>query len=439
MAARLPPGQCRLILTAPPRPNQAFWALSATWAAWLWGLDAAEAFRGSLQRRRYDWTWHARALHQSLAAAQPLLAASGRLICLLAEAEPGFNASLIAAASGAGFHLRDGALRADTAEAQLEFEVGQPTAQSARESSQFRAAREAAGVLLRARGEPSPWGSLHFAVWCSLAANRLAAWDADDPLSAANRALDQVMADTSTFQHLGSDGATDPGVGVWYLTDQGLRSGPAPDLPLADRVEAEVLECLAAAEAVDEQDLAAQVCLALPGALTPGRGLVMACLASYALKNEAGLWQLRPEDNLAARSGEVQSIQAELRALASRNGFEVAGAKPQEWREEGRTVYLFSVLTSAIISPELLAPARPARRRFLVLPGGRAGLVEFKLRRDPRLRPALAAGNWTLVKFRQVRQMLADQSVTRATLEPALAGDPLDALQQLTLPERGDT
>ena len=31
--------------------------------------------------------------------------------------------------------------------------------------------------------------------------------------------------------------------------------------------------------------------------------------------------------------------------------------------------------------------------------------------------------------------MLTDQSVTRATLEPALADDPLRALQQLTLPE----
>jgi hypothetical protein len=64
--------------------------------------------------------------------------------------------------------------------------------------------------------------------------------------------------------------------------------------------------------------------------------------------------------------------------------------------------------------------------------------VEHKLRRDPRLRQALLAGAWTIVKFRRVRQMLADVGVTRATLEPALAGDPLQSLQQLALPEGSD-
>ena len=437
LAARLPLGGCRLILSAPPRPNQAFWALSATWAAWLWGIEAVEGFRGSLQRRRYDWTWHARALHQPLGAAQPLLAPAGRLICLVAEAEPGFNASLLAAANGAGYHLRAGALRADTAEAQFEFEIGQPTTQPARVSDQFRAAREAAAGVLRARGEPSRWTSLHFAAWCELAANRLVAWDAADPLAMANRALEAAAADTTTLQHL-SEGGSEPAAGLWYLTDQALRNGPSASPALADRVEGEVLRTLSGGEAVEEHQVLNEVFEALPGALTPGRGLVMACLTSYAHRNEAGLWQLRAEDAFEARSDEVQAIQTDLRTLAGRNGFDVSSVGPQEWREDGRAVYLFVVLASAAVGPELLAPARPARRRFLVLPGGRAELLEFKLRRDPRLRQALLDGQWTIVKFRQVRRMLADQSLTRATLEPALAGDPIEALQQLALPERGD-
>ena len=71
----------------------------------------------------------------------------------------------------------------------------------------------------------------------------------------------------------------------------------------------------------------------------------------------------------------------------------------------------------------------------MVLPGGRAGLTEFKLRRDPRLRPAIQAGAWTIVKFRQVRLMLADAHLSRSTLEPALLGDPLEHMEQLALPE----
>jgi hypothetical protein len=67
------------------------------------------------------------------------------------------------------------------------------------------------------------------------------------------------------------------------------------------------------------------------------------------------------------------------------------------------------------------------------LPGGRAGLVAFKLRRDPRLRAALTAGNWIIVKFRHIRRMAGDAHLTRATLEPALAGDPLEEAKQLSL------
>ncbi len=440
---RLPAAAFSLGLTAVPRPNQAFWTLSATWAAWLWGPEANEAFRGSVHRRRYDWNWHARALHQSLAAAQPALAPGGRLVGLLAEAEPGFNASLLSAAGGAGYHLRAWSLRGDTAEAQLEFEPNLPAVQPAGAPDLTHAVREAAVALLLTRGEPSRWTSLHFAAWCGITAKRLADWDAGDPLARVNQALQQAAADKSTFLHWSESSGDDPASGLWFLADEAVaaaKAGPAraASRPLADRVEAEVLRRLGDGKPVDEYDLLREVYAVFPGALTPGRALVLACLASYGLKGEAGLWQLRPEDTRETRSGEVQSIQAALRALATRNGFSVADANPQEWREGDETVYSFAVVSSAVVSHYLLPPWRPARRRFLVLPGGRAGLVEHKLRRDPRLRQALLAGAWTIVKFRRVRQMLADVGVTRATLEPALAGDPLQSLQQLALPEGSD-
>jgi hypothetical protein len=255
-----------------------------------------------------------------------------------------------------------------------------------------------------------------------------------------SQSIQEATADPTLFTHMSDSTGDDPASGLWFLVDDGYATGraAAAGRPLADRVEAEVVRCLTGGETVEEHDLLRDVYAAFPGAMTPGRALVMACLASYGLKDEMGLWRLRPEDALQARSGELQSIQAELRALAGRSGFEVGVANPQEWRDEDQTVYVFAVLSSAVISSHLLAPRRPARRRFLVLPGGRAGLVEHKLRRDPRLRRALAEGAWTIVKFRQVRRMLADEGLTRATLEPALAGDPLGSLQQLALLERGE-
>ena len=433
LAARLPSASSSLLLTAVPRPNQAFWDLSATWAGWLWGPESVEAFRGSLQRRRYDWNWHARALHQTLAAAQPAMANAGRLVCMLAEAEPGFEASLVAAAAGAGYHLRGWTLRADTAEAQLEFEPGEPTTGPSRGPDLFRAAREAAVEVLQARCEPNPWIGLHFAAWCNIAANRLFPWDAADPLSSVNRALQQVAGDTSTFQHLSESASDDPATGLWTLADETFGRQP-----LTDRVEAEVQRCLTDGDSLDEHDLLRDVCAAFPGVLTPGRGLVMACLVSYGIRDGAGLWRLRAEDAPEVRAGELQAILAELRALATRSAFEAGAGNPQVWRDGAQTAYIFAVLTSAVISAHLRAPRQPARRRFLVLPGGRVGLVEHKLRNDPQLRQLFVDGAWTIVKFRQVRRLMTDEGLTRATLEPAFAGDPLGSLQQMLLPEKGE-
>src|SRR5690606_8560021 len=52
LAAQLPPRECALVLTAVPRPSQAYWTLSALWSAWLWGRESAEALRAVLRRRR---------------------------------------------------------------------------------------------------------------------------------------------------------------------------------------------------------------------------------------------------------------------------------------------------------------------------------------------------------------------------------------------------
>ncbi len=56
------------VLTVFPRPNQAFWTLSALWSGWLWGAEAALPLLNVLDRRRYDWNWHTTAIHSALAA-----------------------------------------------------------------------------------------------------------------------------------------------------------------------------------------------------------------------------------------------------------------------------------------------------------------------------------------------------------------------------------
>lgn len=442
----LPEGACALIISALPRPNQAYWTLSALWSAWLWGRESAAALRSVLRRRRYDWSWHADALNRTFAAVLPALAPDGKMIGLMPEAEPGFVGCALAGADGAGYTLTDAVLRADTAEAQFIWgraEYASPADLGPMLDLAIKnTAQQAAVETLRARGEPSRWVTVHFGAWRGLAQACYLGAIPDDAFSHVSHLLDPVFRDPNAFQRLGADTDDDLSTGLWYLPESSVSSFPSSDssvtsvdksTPLADRVESKILRLLSSGEAIHEHDVIREICAQFPGVQTPGRGLVLACLSSYAQRVDAEVWQLRPEDASAERAKELEAIQAELRALAVRHGYDVAGANPQEWREDGQTVYLFAVISSAVISSHLLGPPLPARRSFLVLPGGRAGLVAFKLRRDPRLRAAMVSRNWIVVKFRHIRRMAGDAHLTRATLEPAFAGDPLEEAKQLAL------
>jgi hypothetical protein len=433
LAPRLPVGGCALVIAALPRPAQAYWTLSALWSAWLWGRASAAALHGMLLRRRYDWDWHAHALGRVFSHARPTLAphAAGRWVGLMAEAEPGFVAAALAAGEAAGFTLAGAALRADTTEAQFLWTMSAGDAAGAQRqtSAAVEAAPDAAEATLHARGEPVRWPTLHFGIWQSLARQHLLP-AGDDPVTSLQRRLDPVFRETRYFRRLEAESKDDLSTGQWFLPE-----GVTPaELPLADRVEEAVRRRLLSGERAATQAVMAAVGAAFPGLQTPDQSMVRACLQSYASEVAPEMWQLRPEDAASVRALEVDAILAQLRMLAVRHAFELVDTNPQAWREGGETLYLFAVTTSAALSAYWLGPRLHARRRFLVLPGGRAELAAFKLRRDPRLKAAMLKDNWVILKFRQVRQMAANTQLTRATLEPAFYADPLnEEATQLTL------
>jgi hypothetical protein len=58
-----------------------------------------------------------------------------------------------------------------------------------------------------------------------------------------------------------------------------------------------------------------------------------------------------------------------------------------------------------------------------VIPGGRAALFEEKARRDPRLAERLRTG-LRILKFRHVRRLAGDTTLTQDNLVERLAVDP---------------
>ncbi|MEA3327116.1 MAG: hypothetical protein U9R53_07375, partial [Chloroflexota bacterium] len=110
------------ILTAIPRPNQAFWTLSALWTGWIWGQDAVSPIRQVLSRQRYDWNWHENALNSIFESIHALNLPNIKFSGLIAENEPMLLLAALLAANEAGFKLTAFAQSLDDQLAQCKWE-----------------------------------------------------------------------------------------------------------------------------------------------------------------------------------------------------------------------------------------------------------------------------------------------------------------------------
>jgi hypothetical protein len=143
-------------------------------------------------------------------------------------------------------------------------------------------------------------------------------------------------------------------------------------------------------------------------------------------------------------------MRARLAEIGRRLGYQVEvedGATPAQspvrWRDsDGGEAYVFFVLASAVLGGILLRsafpqvtvnpltgepgdPLPPTVRRFVALPGGRARLAAYKLRRDPHLKSVADAG-WRFAKFRLLRWLSEQADLRRENLDRLLEHDPLD-------------
>lgn len=411
----LPPEVPR-IMTALPRPNQAYWTLSALWASWLWGKDSAAPIRIVLRRRRYDWTWHAAALRGAFAALVRRQPEGSAVAAFVPEAEHGFLAAAAAGLDAAGYRLRGHAVRLHDDQAVLTWESARHRAPD--ETPLSEVMRDAAERALVVQGEPAGYGHLYVAAALELARRRNLAdlWASDDapPLTRLTDEMQAVLASGGLFERLEPRAEIESG--HYWLVDP----GPA-GTPLSDRVEGLVLETLRMHPGLDLLEIEIRLCGTLRGLQTPDRRLLLACLMSYANEDGVGGWHLRPEDEEPQRVKDAGEIRDVLGTLGRRLAYDVDSDDGIVWNAGGRSAFEFRVQTTAAIGG--LLRASPVRRSVIVIPGGRASLVAEKERRDPRLR-AWMAGGGRIVKFRHIRRLAADASVRRENFAERLGIDP---------------
>jgi hypothetical protein len=444
----IPAEGAALIFVDPPRPDGVFWALSALWAGWLWDSPQARVLRPFLRRRRFDWDWHCRVLQAALEAAGSLLAAEGYLVTLFSDPDGALLESVCLAACGAGYVVQGWGYSPGVgyrlvwrwdpqgAERRLQGAVDDV---EVLERELVTVAEEAVVNTLWKRGEPTGWVLLHASACMGLADCGLLARaavipedssrDSPDAFALVSGAVHRAFEAAPIIQFADRDGV---GKAPWWLADASRAAEP-----LADRVGTQVWELLAQRSSWGLEELVNGLYDHFPGPLTPDLALVLVCVDSYSV-GEGETLRLRPEDDPLRRAAELRTLRDDLAELGERLGFEVrrTGGWDVRWLGEGREVYVFDISATVALERHLLSrrTVDEGAQRCLVVPGGRAALVGFKLQRDPRLARAVEVDGWQFIKFRHLRRLVTQEDLDRHALKTVLGLDPIAEQEAAQIP-----
>jgi hypothetical protein len=384
-----------------------------------------------LSRKRTNWDWQWRAIASGWGAFNTAVRSTARSVLAFAYDEAMLE-SVVLAGGQAQQQLEhlvcdpfDG-VRATWRAAPWRAMPGQASSTdqpAAPDEPQIRSAvrqqtREAAGRVLRDRGEPTVWSILQAGIYAALGRS--------DALTRVAQLPDSEHVLRGLI-HDGLSQCVELADQRWWLPHP---PPPSPEItqtisgegerPLADRVELAVRDWLRSREVWSSDDLLRVVYARFPDQLTPDRALVATAIQSYAVEAAPHQIRLRPEDVAEARRAELMEIETLLLTLGAQLGFD-AELHSQErgviWQQADRVVYAFTLNTTAEVAPLLRADASSG---VLVLPGGRATLLQHKLARDPRLTQTA----WQVLKFSSLRQVAQSAALTPATFQLAFGLKP---------------
>ncbi len=421
-----PEGFFSAVVGAIPRPNQAFWTLSALWTGWIWGQEAVAPIRQVLSRQRYDWNWHTQALMGVFDPIHALSHDALKVWGLISENEPMFLLATLLAAEAKGFQLDSVALSPDDQIAQCQWTpLSHPPARPQPEEA-LAVAREASIDYLQTKGEPASYQQVHAAAITGMAGKTKLAIDIflqniNQATSETQRWVETIFQDANLLTRVTGEAVTLE-AGEWWL------SHPKPvSLTLIDFLEEHIYGHLISTPTTTAEKVKRMAYQVLPGIFTPEDDLVLNCLASYAdcVDHQNRLWALRANEDPAARKADKQALRMSLTNIAQQLNYHTTGENPLYWHAHPDALpkYRFHILTTAIVSPYLSGAYQPAETTILVIPGSRANLLAFKQERDPILREKLGR-NFCVVKYRLVRDLEVNPLLSRDLFQDLIHADP---------------
>ena len=415
----------KAVVTTIPRPNQAFWTLSALWTGWIWGQTAVTPIRQLLARQRYDWNWHAHALSVVFHSLQDLIQPEGHFCGLIAENEPSFLLAALIGANIAGYRLHSFANSRDDKIAQCIWKPEIKVSNLPEDRLRLDADHKLKSFL-QEKGEPASYQQLHTALVAGLAhdcqlAIPVFTENKRQMTSDIQRWLDDILL-SSAYLYRIPDKTTSLETGRWWLRDPS-----AAMTPLIDRIEALVIQHLIEADTTTSENLKTDIYSKFPGLFTPDNRVLFNCLESYGdlIDQERHHWQLRPSEKPAARAADIKMIREQLCQIGQRLGYHILDQDPLLWREAGDTTlkYRFHILSTALLAAHFQEEHTGSTRSIFVVPGSRANLLAYKSQRNPVFAEHLEQ-NYLVLKFRLVRDLQANPLLTRELFEKQIHVDP---------------
>lgn len=434
---RLPRESIALALIQTPPALPLYWLLRYVWSGWLFGPQAAAAMADLLALRPGEWELLQRRIGDTSSMVRERLAPGGEIAVQWrwrGEADP--SAALLAVlpaeidVSVAAVGGDEWMAAALTTSRTLKVASAKVPAS---ESSPAAAALVPDAALLQSllsqRGEPEVAARLRpalLSVW-----HRSGDMPASDDCEDVLQAWLDPQAPPAGIQVWGSSGTMwEPGETPWWWMDE----PPHPWLPATDLSEHVALDLLQQALTYSIDELGWQMTLRLPPACAPDRDWVEALAASYCDMKEGGL-TLRAQDQPGRRLAELAELAAELVTAGQRMAFEPTSWSEEsrwtvEWRQAGQRRASFLLTATTDLTARLWqsrAPI-PGLLRFLIVPGGRAGLVQWRIDHQPLWAAASLAGGWTFAKFRHLRDMLTEIDEEPYRWLAHLSLDPITAI-----------
>ena len=415
------------MITAIPRPNQAFWTLSALWTGWIWGQNAVDPSRQVLARQRYDWNWHTNALRAIFANLHDLIQPPARILGLVAEMEPMLLLATLLAADAVGGTLSAFAYSPDDEIAQCQCQRQEGLIGATRPTPTFNLAREIITDFFHQKGEPAHFEQVFEATISELAQKNALAIEIflekeNQFASETERLLESLFEQRDFLQRVGG-GMASLDTGIWWLTTPG-----ETEAPLIDRLEQFVVRHLIKHSETTSNEVKLAAYEAFPGIFTPSHDELLNCLESYAdlIDPDLHQWRLRDPDQPATRKIDIAEMRASLARIGEKLGYEVReGEDLLTWHEPNYPIasYSFVILASAIVEKHLNNPQNEAKNRIILIHGSRANLLACKEERDPVLKVKLDHG-FTLMKYRLLRDLEANPLLSRELFREQLMADP---------------